>query len=152
MYPEINIITFVDVLGALSKRTLDGFIYMVDSSWTSEGQGTARLKTACYPGQRITWKAYAIDVQTPIEIKKISFYHADDEATSLSKYEMGIWEKAQPTMGEAPRWYYWTAVVPSLLDSGEYAYKFKVQMGKGSKSVMHTVPSLDVQCLPTPQT
>ncbi|MFE0175767.1 hypothetical protein ACFWZ2_25955 [Streptomyces sp. NPDC059002] len=72
---QVNIIAVVDVIGALSIKSLqDGNLCMVDDgSFNSSHQGTANLVTVVKPGQTVSWTALAVDLQTPVEIKNISF-------------------------------------------------------------------------------
>jgi len=76
MESNICIFTVVDVIESLSGGTLlNGNLCMMDNSpWESTNQGTPNLCTLCYPGQTITWKALAVDVQTPLAIKSITFF------------------------------------------------------------------------------
>ncbi|MEV8016962.1 hypothetical protein AB0O76_11550 [Streptomyces sp. NPDC086554] len=72
---QVNIIAVVDVIGALSiKSLLDGNLCMVDDgAFNSAHQGTPNLVTVVRPGQVVSWTALAVDLQTPVEIKNISF-------------------------------------------------------------------------------
>ncbi|MEU6823319.1 hypothetical protein ABZ921_22015 [Streptomyces atriruber] len=78
MKTQVNIIAVVDVIGALSVKTLlDGNLCMVDDgAFDSTHQGTADLVTVVKPGQVVSWTALALDLQTPVEIKNISFIPA----------------------------------------------------------------------------
>ncbi|MFK4070781.1 hypothetical protein [Streptomyces sp. NPDC029674] len=75
MKSQVNIIAVVDVIGALSIKSLyDGNLCMVDdSAFDSTHQGTPNLVTVVKPGQVVSWTALAVDLQTPVEIKSISF-------------------------------------------------------------------------------
>ncbi|MEV5977443.1 hypothetical protein [Streptomyces sp. NPDC052114] len=72
---QVNIIAVVDVIGALSiKSLLEGNLCMVDDgAFNSAHQGTPNLVTVVRPGQVVSWTALAVDLQTPVEIKNISF-------------------------------------------------------------------------------
>ncbi|WP_141753834.1 hypothetical protein [Streptomyces luteocolor] len=72
---QVNIIAVVDVIGALSiKSLLEGNLCMVDDgAFNSTHQGTPNLITVVKPGQVVSWTALAVDLQTPVEIKNISF-------------------------------------------------------------------------------
>ncbi|MEV0614376.1 hypothetical protein AB0I81_13705 [Nonomuraea sp. NPDC050404] len=73
--PQVSIIALVDVIGALSSRSLlDGNLVMIDDgSFASRAQGTPELCTIVQPGQVVQWTALAVDLQTPVEIKNIEF-------------------------------------------------------------------------------
>ncbi|MFF1692735.1 hypothetical protein ACFVXC_03815 [Streptomyces sp. NPDC058257] len=79
MKPQVNIIAVVDVIGALSGSTLlNGNLCMMDDGGhDSAHQGTPDLCTVVRPGQVVSWSALAVDLQTPVEIKNISFVPAD---------------------------------------------------------------------------
>lgn len=79
MKSQVNIIAVVDVIGALSIKSLsDGNLCMVDdSAFDSTHQGTPNLVTVVKPGQVVSWTALAVDLQTPVEIKSISFAPAE---------------------------------------------------------------------------
>jgi hypothetical protein len=69
-----NINIAVDVVAALSDKSLKGNVFLMDNgSFESTNQGTDYLTTLCIPGQLIRWTVYAIDLQTPVAIKNISF-------------------------------------------------------------------------------
>ncbi|MEV0124658.1 hypothetical protein AB0I16_24540 [Streptomyces sp. NPDC050703] len=83
MKSQVNIIAVVDVIGALSIRGLhDGNLCMVDDGpFDSSHQGTADLVTIVKPGQVVSWTALAVDLQTPVEIKNISFAPSNGHAS-----------------------------------------------------------------------
>jgi hypothetical protein len=140
----INIVTIVDVIGALSSGALRDNLYMADNGWGSAGKGTAELATACYPGQLINWVVNALDVQTPVLIDAITFLDKDDTAAA-----QGI--VIAPGFGGAPRSFYWAGFVPCYLPPGLYGYRLKLQMGRGSRSTMCVdTPALNVQPLGRP--
>ncbi|TYB61847.1 hypothetical protein FXF51_27655 [Nonomuraea sp. PA05] len=73
--PQVSIIALVDVIGALSDRSLlNGNLVLIDDgSFASRAQGTPDLCTIVQPGQVVQWTALAVDLQTPVEIKNIEF-------------------------------------------------------------------------------
>ncbi|CAM5706621.1 hypothetical protein SALBM135S_07699 [Streptomyces alboniger] len=83
MKSQVNIMAVVDVIGALSIRGLhDGNLCMVDDGpFGSPHQGTADLVTIVKPGQVVSWTALAVDLQTPVEIKNISFVPSNGRAS-----------------------------------------------------------------------
>ncbi|MFE7592197.1 hypothetical protein ACFU6K_22585, partial [Kitasatospora sp. NPDC057512] len=82
MKPQVNIAVVVDVIGALSdKSLLNGNLCLIDDgSFDSKNQGTPDLVTVVVPGQVVQWSALAVDLQTPVEIRSISFVPADGAA------------------------------------------------------------------------
>jgi hypothetical protein len=134
----IDIVIIVDVIGALSKRTLQNDLYMVDDSWNSRGKGAANLSTTCYPGQLLRWVAYAIDVQTPVTISGIAFLNTENTSSARELLAM-------PGSGAVAQAAFWTGIVPSDLPPGLHGYSLKLQMGSGRNSVMSVdTPTLNV--------
>ncbi|MFJ2745756.1 hypothetical protein ACIO3O_39560 [Streptomyces sp. NPDC087440] len=79
---KVNIVAVVDVIGALSDGTLgNGNLCLIDDSpHDSRGQGTTQLQTVVSPGQTVQWTALAVDLQTPVEIKSITFIGQDEQS------------------------------------------------------------------------
>ncbi|MCX5203043.1 hypothetical protein OG897_16500 [Streptomyces sp. NBC_00237] len=79
---KVNIVAVVDVIGALSDGTLgNGNLCLIDDSeHDSRGQGTTQLETVVSPGQAVQWTALAVDLQTPVEIKSVTFIGQDNGA------------------------------------------------------------------------
>ncbi|MFC8131361.1 hypothetical protein [Streptomyces sp. NPDC057302] len=107
MKPQVNIIAVVDVIGALSGSTLlDGNLCMMDDGGhNSAHQGTPNLCTVVKPGQVVSWSALALDLQTPVEIKNISFVPADQNHTSgqpSGQQHAGQAQGQQPQGGQVP--------------------------------------------------
>jgi hypothetical protein len=102
---------------------------MDDSAYGSQNQGTTKLLTSCVPGQTIRWKAYAVDLQTPVDIKEISFIGPDGPADPPSE-EDGM---TMPPSRD------WSGIVPATLVSGAPAhYRLTLQMGEGIASLLST--------------
>ncbi|CAM5352865.1 hypothetical protein GCM10010329_40460 [Streptomyces spiroverticillatus] len=80
---KVNIVAVVDVIGALSDGTLgNGNLCLIDDGpYDSRGQGTPQLETVVAPGQTVQWTALAVDLQTPVEIKSITFVGQDDDTS-----------------------------------------------------------------------
>jgi hypothetical protein len=140
---RISIVSIVDVVGALSEKTLlnDNLCMMDNSPWQSTGQGTPRLCTFCQPGQLINWVVYALDLQTPVEIRNISFIGAGTGS--------GAQHQSDPSAAESGQLHrcVWSGVVPSHLVRGvEYKYRFELQMSEGKNSVM-VVDSPSLKCI-----
>ncbi|MFI1678267.1 hypothetical protein [Streptomyces sp. NPDC020607] len=147
MKTQVNIIAVVDVIGALSVKTLlDGNLCMVDdSAFDSTHQGTADLVTVVKPGQVVSWTALALDLQTPVEIKNISFAPsnghngaaASGPATSRPGTTNGETHGQDESDGDKLDLDVWTGVVPHWMTPGvPYQYRLELQMYEGSNSVM----------------
>lgn len=145
MSSKINIVTVVDVIGALSERRLENKFWMMDNSvFESQNQGTHSLCTYCQPGQLINWVIYGLDVQTPVAIKKISFLCGDEDQVETDELK----NVEEPGIEINPYLNVWSGFVPSYLIPGtEYRYRLEVQMSKGVNSVM----SIDTPSLKVPQ-
>ncbi|MFD0415039.1 hypothetical protein [Streptomyces sp. NPDC127108] len=131
--PQINIIAVVDVIGALSGRTLqNGNLCLVDNGdYTSTGQGTPELCTFVRPGQVVQWSALAVDLQTPVDIKAITFLGPDGTASPLSR-------PASNEEGEKLDLEHWAGMVPPYLVPGvAHRYRLELQMYEGDHSVLH---------------
>lgn len=140
MEPKISIFAVVDVIESLSGGTLlNGNLCLMDNShWGSTNQGTPNLCTLCYPGQTINWTLLALDLQTPVGIKNVTFLTADGSGgfhppvsstvTESSKLDINVWAGIVP---------YW--MVPGV----EYRYRLELQMYDGKNSLMYVeTPSL----------
>ncbi|GAA3096869.1 hypothetical protein ACFQ0X_10335 [Streptomyces rectiviolaceus] len=151
MKPQVNIIAVVDVIGALSGSTLlNGNLCMMDDGGHSSAhQGTPDLCTVVRPGQVVSWTALAVDLQTPVEIKNISFVPANGSHASGQTEGRTAEHAAAQTPGQAPAngehdegdkldLDVWTGVVPNWLTPGvAYQYRLELQMYEGENSVMH---------------
>ena len=141
MRNEINIVIAVDVIAALSGRTLlnSNLCMMDDSPLQSTGQGTPNLCTVCYPGQTIKWTVYAIDLQTPVAIKSISFIKSEETGASSEQAAPANEDDSDRLDLEV-----WSGIVPCTLVPGvEYRYRLELQMYEGVNSIMSIdTPSL----------
>ncbi|OON80071.1 hypothetical protein [Streptomyces tsukubensis] len=168
MKDKVNIVVVVDVIGALSDDTLlNGNLCLIDDgSDQSTGQGTPELCTAVEPGQTVQWSALAVDLQTPVEIKSITFL--GDETNKPAGRESGDTNGGRPQRGGHPRSHdrqageqrengharsgqhershesesleldVWAGVVPPVMRPGvPYRYRLEVQMYEGSHSTLH---------------
>jgi len=121
--PQINVMAFVDVIGALATGTLTGNIFMTDNSRAGRttGRGTGTLSSAVTNGQVINWHVVPVDVQTSVEIVSITF-QKQSPCALLRKYG-------------APSGDYWAGYVGILNSSeqmapGLYNYVMKLDMGR----------------------
>jgi hypothetical protein len=144
MQPQVNIVVVVDVIRALSDGTLrDGNVCMVDDGVDgSTGQGTPDLCTVCRPGQLIRWAVIPVDVQTPAEIRNITFL---DPGTGDGTPDRG--DPDRPAGN--PALDVWAGVVPPFLAPGvPYRYRLELQLYQGEASVLH----IDTPALRVPAT
>lgn len=130
---QINIVIAVDVIRALSDKTLEDNIYIMDNSpfvghKASTGQGSDYLTTSCMPGQVIQWIVHAIDLQTPISISNIIFIddNKEDEHPNTEEHN------------NRPDLNVWTGIVPmTMIPNQNYHYRLKLQMGDGENSIYY---------------
>ncbi|GHB27892.1 hypothetical protein GCM10010331_12830 [Streptomyces xanthochromogenes] len=159
MNPKVNIVVVVDVIGALSDGTLlNGNLCMIDDGEQSTGQGTPELCTVVRPGQVVTWSALAVDLQTPVEIKGITFLGADaedgDADAEATDAGAGAGAGADGRNGQSgqngrggrnghgperhnPELEVWSGVVPQLAPGVAHQYRLEVQMYEGEHSTLH---------------
>lgn len=132
MQEKININIAVDVVAALSEQTLHNHIFMMDNSiYNSSCQGTSNLTTSCKPGQIIQWVTYAIDLQTPVAIKNISFITTKND--TYNKEESNFAHNEQDNLDSKN----WTGIVPWYMTPYiPYRYRLEIQMGEGQNSIM----------------
>ena len=135
MPAQINIVTVVDVVGALASESLDGNIHLIDNSRssTTTGQGTAELSTTCKHGQVINWLIYAVDLQSPALIHNIDFEGSVNPCLKLQPY-------GAPVFGP-----YWAGIVKLEADlkSGVYPYRLEIEMA-GRTMTMNQTPALNI--------
>ncbi|WP_167153951.1 hypothetical protein [Streptomyces sp. MBT27] len=168
MNPKVNIVVVVDVIGALSDGTLlNGNLCMIDDGEQSTGQGTPELCTVVRPGQVVTWSALAVDLQTPVEIKGITFLGADAEdgdgdaeaaGAEATDAGAGAGAGADGRNGQSgqngrggrnghgperhnPELEVWSGVVPQLAPGVAHQYRLEVQMYEGEHSTLHIASS-----------
>ena len=148
MKSQVNIVALVDVIGALSEQTLlDGNLCMVDDSvYESTGQGTPELCTLVQPGQCVEWSALAVDVQTPLVIKSITFLSADGTSVPALPPAATDGDDAESAQ-ENPDALVWSGTVPFTMAPGvPYRYRLELQMDQGPQSVL----SIDAPALMRP--
>lgn len=70
----LTIRVFVDVIALLSGASHASTVFFYDDAPVlSPGRGTLALRSAVCPGQFVRWTATALDVQTPVWIRRLSF-------------------------------------------------------------------------------
>ncbi|MFI6472575.1 hypothetical protein ACIBL5_20255 [Streptomyces sp. NPDC050516] len=160
MNPKVNIVVVVDVIGALSDGTLrNGNLCMIDDgSLQSTGQGTPELVTVVKPGQVVTWSALAVDLQTPVEIKSITFLgpdtdggHEDGQAPPAARAPehrapVQHGDNGHTEERHNPELDVWSGVVPYLAPGVAHQYRLEVQMYEGEFSTLH-IESPALMCL-----
>jgi hypothetical protein len=132
MNQQVNIVVVVDVIGALSDGTLrNGNVMMVDDgTLDSTGQGTPDLCTVVQPGQVVQWSALAVDLQTPVEIRNITFLGAEGNGSNGST-------PSASADGEKLDLETWTGVVPGYLAPGvAQKYRLELRMHEGEHSLL----------------
>jgi hypothetical protein len=136
MQNKININIAVDVVKVLSEKTLLNNVYMMDNSvYGSENQGTEQLCTRCVPGQTIRWIAYAIDLQTPVAIKDITFIPSCSQLKSVQVEENSDSDNVI-LPEDNPDLKIWTGILPYMVQRHTYRYRLTLQMGNGINSLM----------------
>jgi len=130
-----NINIAIDVIAALSDKTLRGNIFVMDDGLlNSRNKGTDHLVTVCSAGQLIKWSIYAIDLQTPVSIKSISFSQTEKD----NNEDIPNNHYTNLDLNE------WSGYLPNyLLPNKQYKYKLELQMGEGQYSIL----SIDSLCL-----
>ncbi len=128
MIPQINILTVVDVIGALRSGSLNDNIYMTDNRQgrPSKGQGTGTLATEVTYAQVLNWHVMSIDFQTEIEISRVVFYRNGSLITSANTPCVRLLKYGAPS-GD-----YWAGVTnyAHLIEGGDYQYRIEFDMGR----------------------
>lgn len=160
MIPQINILSVVDVIGALSSGTLRQSLFIVDNhpancskplleanppggrqsqTICSSGQASQRLVTHVTYGQVLNWQVTAIDLQTDAQIKNITFFQngkpitaKDTPCAKLGRYG-------------APSGEYWAGVVNTskAIAPGNYQYKIEFSL-EGKLMIMEEFSMINV--------
>lgn len=140
---KINIVMAVDVIAALSNRSLDDNLHMMDDGpLPGKHQGTSHLVTYCWPGWEINWTIRQVDLQTPVAIRSIRFKALDP--CSLPRTE-GETREGWTASGDLEA-KVWSGIVPVHLIPGvHYRYEVLVEMARGTNSIQSVeTPSLVV--------
>ncbi|MFI5801500.1 hypothetical protein [Streptomyces sp. NPDC051561] len=149
MKQQVNIIAVVDVIGALSDRSLlHGNLSLVDNGdHQSRSQGTPDLVTLVRPGQIVQWTVLALDLQTPVEIKNITFLGEDGKPASAGENGHGGAQGAgrgpahadEVPEGDGDKLDLdvWTGIVPQLPSGVAHKYRLELQMYEGEFSTLY---------------
>ncbi|MFF0742840.1 hypothetical protein ACFYVL_20825 [Streptomyces sp. NPDC004111] len=167
MKQQVNIIAMVDVIGALSDRSLhNGNLSLIDNGdYQSRAQGTPDLVTLVRPGQVVQWTVLAIDLQTPVEIKNITFLGPDGESTRVdatrgTTHHPGAAghpasrprshdeapDVEEETDGDKLDLEVWSGIVPQLPSGVAHKYRLELQMYEGEFSTLH-IDSPSLMCV-----
>jgi hypothetical protein len=127
MIPQINILTVVDVIGALAAGTLTGNMTMsANRRGPGQPMSAGALASAATFAQVINWQITTVDVQTNVRINKITFYKngkpiADPAVPCAALRNYG-----------APSGDYWAGVInfAYLVAPGTYQYLMELDMGR----------------------
>lgn len=156
---QLNLVTFVDVDKATRTKSLDGAVFMVDNSPSSNGQGTSRLQTVCKQGQVINWIIYSMDADKrpdgtwppSVRINNIVFLDdaGNDVATTPVCPDLKVFGGPDKIRSAyTPVYYYWAGTIPVDLANGIYRYRFILDLETGidNKSIYLNLdtPSLQV--------
>lgn len=149
--PTLNIQVFVDVIALLSGAPSNKAVHMFDDGGMgSEGQGTHALISAVLPGQLVRWTVNALDVQTQVWLKDVTFGPAtestvSDEAEAQSTTDEPEADAGQQT-SEAPNPWQESAAGPvaiwgkrfegyipfEILPELPHVYHFKLAFAEGN--------------------
>jgi hypothetical protein len=133
MIPQINILTVVDVIAALSAGTLTNNISMTNNRQGkhTSGMGTDALTTDTTYTQVLNWHVMPVDFQTDIKINKITFYRNKTPVTTESTPILKLQKYGAPS-GD-----YWAGVINyqnptqgSPIEEGLYQYLIEFDMGR----------------------
>ncbi|HYC92035.1 MAG TPA: hypothetical protein VEO54_22675 [Thermoanaerobaculia bacterium] len=136
---QLNIVTFVNVAGALATQSLEGNLFMRDNSPLSGNQGTSRLQTTCRQGQALNWIILPLDSAQRADkswppmpkITNIVFLNSDrsNVAEGLVCTQFGIYGGPDKMRSPStPVYYYWAGTVLPRLDPGVYPYRFVIEL------------------------
>ncbi len=166
MIPQINILSVVDVIGALSTGTLQRSLYIVDNhpancaplpaddpppaghghrpprgqpsqTVRSSGLTTRTLLTHVTFGQVLNWHATGIDFQTDVQIKNIIFFRHGEVITAKDT------PCAKLGLYGAPSGEYWAGLVNLKIKPGDYQYKIEFSMN-GRSMIMEDFAVINV--------
>lgn len=134
---QLNIVTIIDVAGALRTGSLAGKAALMDNCGESTGKGTNALRTVCRQSQALNWLIYCTDMEKRPDgswppfarIVNIVFMqsngtpHYDKICNSLKVYG-GPDEIRSPW---TPSYYYWAGLVTADLEPGLYPYRLVLE-------------------------
>jgi hypothetical protein len=135
---QLNIVTFVDVNMALTNRSVDKSVHMMDSSFSSANQGSSFLQTNCKQGQTLNWIIYPLDNNRrvdgswPLSVRISNIVFLNDIAlavTSLTMNQLKIYGSPDRIRSfYTPVYYYWAGIVPVKLSPGIYQYRLVLEL------------------------
>lgn len=136
---QLNIVTFVDVQKAITLKTLEGCVYMMDNSPQSTEQGTSRLQTTCKQGQVLNWIIYGLnsdkrpDGSWPpsVRINNIVFLGDDGQDVAINRICEDLKIYGGPDKIRScytPVYYYWAGTIPLTLSPRTYKYRLVLEL------------------------
>jgi len=163
MIPQINVLSVVDVIGALATGSLNNKLFMVDnhpanqdptaafrpaarkgrqgisSGVPSLGLGTDSLITGATYGQVFNWHVMGIDFQTNIQIENIVFFRYGRPITVAGTPCLALRRYGAPS-GE-----YWAGIInlEGVIQAGEYQYLIGFNLN-GKQMMMENFATLIV--------
>ncbi len=141
MIPQINIITVVDVVGALSSDSLEENLFMMDNSRSrlTTGQGTDKLCTGVTFTQVLNWHIWAIDVQVDLLPHGIRWFDSSKKPLSEEKSPC-----AKSKLYGAPSGSYWAAIVKlqEQIGEGRYYYQLGLEVNNRQEWWTNGFPSI----------
>ena len=162
---QLNIVTSVNMMRAVSTGTLADALYIVDNSVGRQGQGTPRLETVCKQGQVLNWIIRPIDMGRRPDgtwppmprINNIVFLDTeagDEEGPAPIKVcnSLGIYGMPDSIRSPfTPVYYYWAGMVARDLPPGVYRYRMVLELeqeGKKERLYMNTVENPSIRVIP----
>lgn len=134
---QLNIVTVIDVAGAVRTDTLENNAALVDNSGSSTNKGTSNLRTYCQQGQALNWLIYCMDQQKRPDgtwppfarISNIVFLHDDGTARS-NQLCINLKVYGGPDAMRSPWtpvYYYWAGMLRPELEPGVYKYRLIIE-------------------------
>lgn len=139
---QLNVVTLVDVAGALAADGLNDHAWMMDNGPLSTGKGTNALETVCRVGQVLNWLIYCTDMAKRIDgtwppfarIINIVFLNEDRTTVSSTKIctDLKVFGAPAAILNRAtPCYYYWAGAVMPNLKPGLYPYRLILELETG---------------------
>lgn len=158
---QLNIVLFVDVQKAVASNSLEGAVYIMDTSFQSEREGTANLQTVCKQGQVLNWIIYPLDSeQRPdgswppsARIDNIVFLKEQDGDVSAAPVCNHLKIYGGPDRirsSNTPVYDYWAGDVAPDLSEGVYGYRLilELEREKSSRPLYLNLEDLSLRVIP----
>jgi hypothetical protein len=110
----VTIVTVIDIVGALTTRSLDGVTFLFDDNrrFGSDGLGTASLRTKVRAGDTLVWTTFPLEVEAFVGISEVVI------APAICKPERRRFPGSDII--------YWQAIVLDCSDEVPYQIKYFV--------------------------